>query len=81
MGIRLVPACGGHCCPRLVARKTQGCVSAAEHTLQGFAVAVKMGVTKRQVDSVVGVHPSSAEELVTMRSVTRQIRDKAPVAA
>ena len=49
--------------------------------MQGFAVAVKMGVTKRQVDSVVGVHPSSAEELVTMRSVTRQIRDKAPVVA
>ena len=52
-----------------------------ERGSQGFAVAVKMGVTKRQVDSVVGVHPSSAEELVTMRSVTRQIRDKAPVPA
>ena len=48
---------------------------------QGFAVAVKMGVTKQQLDSVVGVHPSSAEELVTMRSVTRQIREKATVPA
>jgi glutathione reductase (NADPH) len=47
--------------------------------LQGFAVAVKFGVTKKQLDTVVGVHPSSAEELVTMRSVTRQIRGKALV--
>ncbi len=49
--------------------------------LQGFAVAVKMGVTKKMLDSVVGVHPSSAEELVTMRSAARQIRDKALVPA
>ncbi|CAL8466053.1 g5589 [Coccomyxa elongata] len=49
--------------------------------IQGFAVAVKMGVTKKQLDSVVGVHPSSAEELVTMRTATRQIRDKALVPA
>lgn len=49
--------------------------------LQGIAVAVKLGVTKKQLDSVVGVHPSSAEELVTMRSVTRQIRNKALVPA
>jgi glutathione reductase (NADPH) len=50
-------------------------------SLQGFAVALKMGVTKKQLDSVVGVHPSSAEELVTMRTATRQIRDKALVPA
>jgi glutathione reductase (NADPH) len=49
--------------------------------VQGFAVAVKLGVTKKQLDGVVGVHPSSAEELVTMRSVTRRIRDKALVPA
>ncbi|KAK9902162.1 hypothetical protein WJX75_006422 [Coccomyxa subellipsoidea] len=49
--------------------------------IQGFAVALKMGVTKKQLDSVVGVHPSSAEELVTMRTATRQIRDKALVPA
>ncbi len=30
---------------------------------QGFAVAVKVGVTKAQLDSVVGIHPSSAEEV------------------
>eukprot|EP00798_Chlamydomonas_sp_ICE-L_P027078 gene27078-2310_t len=42
--------------------------------MQGFAVAMKMGATKSQVDSVIGVHPSSAEELVTMRSPSKKIR-------
>ena len=28
--------------------------------MQGFAVAVKMGVSKKMMDTVVGVHPSSA---------------------
>lgn len=44
--------------------------------MQGFAVAVKMGVTKEQLDSVVGIHPSAAEELVTMRTVSRQVRQE-----
>ncbi|KAI9731759.1 MAG: Glutathione reductase [Cirrosporium novae-zelandiae] len=35
--------------------------------LQGFGVAVKMGATKRDFDSCVAIHPTSAEELVTMR--------------
>jgi hypothetical protein len=35
--------------------------------LQGFAVAVKTKCTKEQIDSVIGIHPSSAEEFVTMR--------------
>lgn len=48
---------------------------------QGFAVALKMGVSKKLMDTVVGVHPSSAEELVTMRTPSRQIRDKALVPA
>ncbi|MEE2674374.1 MAG: glutathione-disulfide reductase [Myxococcota bacterium] len=34
---------------------------------QGFAAAIKCGVTKAQLDSTVGIHPTSAEELVTMR--------------
>ena len=42
--------------------------------LQGFAVAVKMGVTKAKLDTVVGIHPSTAEEFVTMRSVSKEIR-------
>lgn len=39
----------------------------ADEMLQGFAVAVKMGATKQQFDDTVAIHPSSAEELVTMR--------------
>ena len=35
--------------------------------MQGFGVAVKMGATKRDFDSCVAIHPTSAEELVTMR--------------
>ncbi|KAI8467436.1 MAG: hypothetical protein J3K34DRAFT_454500 [Monoraphidium minutum] len=42
--------------------------------MQGFAVALKVGVTKQQLDSTVGIHPTAAEEFVTMRSVTRQLR-------
>jgi glutathione reductase (NADPH) len=49
--------------------------------LQGFAVALKMGVTKAQLDTVVGIHPSAAEEFVTMRSVSRRIRQEQPVTA
>lgn len=36
--------------------------------MQGFAVALKMGATKADFDATVGIHPSSAEELVTMRT-------------
>jgi len=39
----------------------------ADEMLQGFAVAVKMGATKKQFDDTVAIHPTSAEELVTMR--------------
>lgn len=35
--------------------------------LQGIAVAIRCGVTKAQLDSTVGIHPTAAEELVTMR--------------
>nr|POE52040.1 glutathione reductase [Quercus suber] len=35
--------------------------------LQGFGVAVKMGATKADFDSCVAIHPTSAEELVTMK--------------
>ena len=48
---------------------------------QGMAVAIKMGVTKRQLDSVVGIHPTAAEELVTMREATRKIRNRDLVTA
>lgn len=39
----------------------------APEIIQGFAVAVKMGATKRDFDATVGIHPSSAEEFVTLR--------------
>lgn len=39
----------------------------ADEMLQGFAVAVKMGATKRDFDDTVAIHPTSSEELVTLR--------------
>jgi len=39
----------------------------ADELLQGFAVAVKMGATKRDFDDTVAIHPTVAEEFVTMR--------------
>lgn len=38
-----------------------------DEILQGFAVAVKMGATKQDFDNTVAIHPTSAEELVTMK--------------
>ncbi len=34
---------------------------------QGFAVALKAGATKAVFDSTIGIHPTAAEEFVTMR--------------
>ena len=39
----------------------------APEILQGLAIAVKCGVSKRMFDETVGIHPSAAEEFVTMR--------------
>jgi len=39
----------------------------ADEMMQGFAVAVRMGATKHDLDDTVAIHPTSAEELVTMR--------------
>jgi glutathione reductase (NADPH) len=39
----------------------------ADEMLQGFAVAIRMGATKSDFDDTVAIHPTSAEELVTMR--------------
>ena len=38
-----------------------------DEMLQGFAVALKLGATKRDFDNTVAIHPTSAEELVTLR--------------
>jgi glutathione reductase (NADPH) len=39
----------------------------ADEMLQGFAVAIRMGARKRDFDETVAIHPTNAEELVTMR--------------
>lgn len=38
-----------------------------DEMLQGFAVAVKMGATKQDFDDTVAIHPTSAEEFVTLK--------------
>ncbi|KAJ2744415.1 Glutathione reductase [Coemansia sp. BCRC 34301] len=38
-----------------------------DEMLQGFGVAIKMGATKKDFDSCVAIHPTSSEEVVTMR--------------
>ena len=39
----------------------------ADEMLQGFAVAIRMGATKSDFDDTVAIHPTNAEEFVTMR--------------
>jgi len=39
----------------------------ADEMLQGFAVAIRMGANKADFDDTVAIHPTSGEELVTMR--------------
>nr|QKF54532.1 glutathione reductase [Myrciaria dubia] len=50
------------------------CGEESPETVQGFAVAVKAGLTKADFNATVGIHPTSAEEFVTMRTPTRKIR-------
>ena len=39
----------------------------ADEMLQGFAVALKMGATKADFDATIAIHPTAAEEFVTMQ--------------
>ncbi|MGH8272957.1 MAG: glutathione-disulfide reductase [Gammaproteobacteria bacterium] len=39
----------------------------ADELLQGFAVAIRMGATKRDFDDTVAIHPTTAEEVVTLK--------------
>ncbi|MDS3859227.1 glutathione-disulfide reductase [Thermosynechococcaceae cyanobacterium BACA0444] len=39
----------------------------AAEIIQGMAIAVKMGATKKDFDATIGIHPSTAEEFVTLR--------------
>lgn len=43
----------------------------AGEIIQGMAVALKAGATKKVFDSTIGIHPTSAEEFVTMREAAR----------
>ena len=45
----------------------------APEIMQGLAVALKAGATKAMFDGTIGIHPSAAEEFVTMRSKTRTV--------
>ena len=43
----------------------------AGEIIQGVAIAVKLGATKAQFDATIGIHPTAAEEFVTMRQKTQ----------
>jgi glutathione reductase (NADPH) len=47
------------------------CGEDAGEIIQGFAVALRAGATKQQFDTTIGIHPSAAEEFVTMREPVR----------
>jgi glutathione reductase (NADPH) len=49
----------------------------APEIIQGLAIAVKCGATKSQFDQTVGIHPTAAEEFVTMREKTAARRQLA----
>ncbi|WP_437631533.1 glutathione-disulfide reductase [Sorangium sp. So ce854] len=49
----------------------------AGEIIQGFAVALKCGATKAQFDATIGIHPTAAEEFVTMREPLRNA-DRSP---
>jgi glutathione reductase (NADPH) len=42
----------------------------AGEIIQGIAIAVKLGATKAEFDATIGIHPTAAEEFVTMREKT-----------
>ena len=43
----------------------------AAEIIQGIAIAVVMGATKADFDRTIGIHPTAAEEFVTLRTLTR----------
>ncbi|MFP4334007.1 MAG: glutathione-disulfide reductase [Wenzhouxiangella sp.] len=50
----------------------------APEMLQGFAVAVRAGLTKADFDRTVGIHPTAAEELVTLRQPVQPVGNARP---
>jgi glutathione reductase (NADPH) len=67
----------------VVDRKTQRVVGAhmvgmdAPEIIQTLAIAVKMGATKQQFDQTLAIHPTAAEEFVTLRTPVAEPRQKA----
>ncbi len=60
--------------------KVIGCHMAGQDAgeiIQGIAVAMQAGATKEDFDSTIGIHPTAAEEFVTMRSKARTIGKQA----
>ena len=64
---------------KLIVRRSDDRVVAAHmvgpdagELIQGIAVAIVAGATKRDFDATVGIHPTAAEEFVTMRTPTRE---------
>lgn len=58
--------------------KVIGCHCATDgagEMVQGVAIAIKMGATKADFDNTIGIHPTSAEELVTMRTPSYHYKD------
>jgi glutathione reductase (NADPH) len=54
--------------------KVIGCHMVGDHAaeiIQGIGIAIKAGATKADFDATIGIHPSAAEEFVTMREATR----------
>lgn len=71
------------CMMKLIVRKSNEQVvgvhmvgADAAEIIQGFGVALCAGATKSHFDHTVAIHPSSAEEFVTMRTPIKKIRDK-----
>ena len=67
-------------CMKLVVDQTSGRVLGAHmmgddapEIIQGIAIAITAGATKTDVDRTLGIHPTSAEEFVTMRLPTRKV--------
>lgn len=56
------------------------CGEDSPEIIQGIAIAVKAGLTKADFDATIGIHPTSAEEFVTMRTPTRAVRKAQPSA-
>ena len=45
----------------------------AGEIMQGIGIAIKCGATKAQFDATIGIHPTSAEEIVTMREPVPEV--------